>query len=157
MDVIINNPPAATQMPAQSYAPVQATPYGYGPMAYGPYHDHHGPGFLLPLLLIGGVLLLKRRRFMGRRWMAGGPGRMNAGMDTGQDMAAEMRDKFRQHRDRFVKGTGGQDSALQIARERYAKGEINADEYEALRRTLGGELRPDRPTTDQSGEGDLKI
>lgn len=156
MDVIINNPPAATQMPAQSSAPMQATPYGYGPMSYGQYHDHHGPGFLLPLLLIGGLLLLKRRRFLGRRWMAGGPGRMN-GMESGPDMAAEMREKFRQHRNRFVSGPAEQDSALHIARERYARGEINADEYEALRRTLGGELRPDRPTTVQSGEGDLKI
>ncbi|THF88011.1 hypothetical protein E7T09_01955 [Deinococcus sp. KSM4-11] len=148
MDVIINNP-AATPLPAQSYAPMQATPYGYGPMAYGPYHEHHGPGFLLPLLLLGGFLLFKRRRFMGRRFMAGGPG---SALD-GQEMAADMRDRLRRHRDRFVN-----DSALHIARERYAKGEINADEYEALRRTLGGEPRPDRPSPDRAGsDGDLKI
>lgn len=154
MDVIINNPPAA-QLPAQGYAPVQATPYGYGPVPYGPYHDHHGPGFLLPLLLLGGFLLFRRGRHTRRRWMAGGPGRMTAGMEPGQDVAAEMREKFRQHRDRFMDAATGQDSALHIARERYAKGEINADEYEALRRTLGGEPRPDRNPA--SGDGDLKI
>ncbi|GHF34170.1 uncharacterized protein (TIGR03382 family) [Deinococcus metalli] len=153
MDVIINNPPAATYqtpLPAQGYAPLQATPYGYGPAAYGPYPHPHGPGFLLPLLLIGAFVLFRRRRFMARRFMAGDAGAMTANAD----MAAEMRDKWRRHRDRFVN-----DSALHIARERYAKGEINADEYEALRRTLSGELRPDRPSADQPAgrDGGLKL
>ncbi len=149
MDVIINNPPAA-QLPAQVYGQVQTMPYGYGPMPQ--YRDHHGPGFLLPLLLIGGFLFFKRGRHLRRRWMAAGPG-----MD-GQDVAAEMRQKFRQHRDRFVNATAGQDSALHIARERYARGEINADEYEALRRTLEGQPRPDRPSPEKPGQdGELRL
>ncbi|MFC3835404.1 MULTISPECIES: SHOCT domain-containing protein [Deinococcus] len=147
MDVIINNPPAA-QLPAQVYGQVQTMPYGYGPMPQ--YRDHHGPGFLLPLLLIGGFLFFKRGRHLRRRWAADGP-------DTRSEMAAEMREKFRRGRDRFVNATAGQDSALHIARERYAKGEINADEYEALRRTLEGQPRPDRPSQQPAQDGDLKL
>ena len=49
---------------------------------------------------------------------------------------ADAAEQFRLYRD-----------ALDIARERYARGEINADEYAALRRDLGGEedtgARPD--------------
>lgn len=155
MDVIINNAPAAqlpiplpAQLPAQGYGQVQATGYGYGPMPYGQNRDHNGPGFLLPLLLIGAFVLFARRRF-GRRFMAAGPGSHGGG----SDLAQEMRETFRQGRDRFVN-----DSAQHIARERYARGEINADEYEALRRTLGGELRPDRPTPEKPApDGDLKL
>ncbi|WP_412028644.1 hypothetical protein [Deinococcus yunweiensis] len=142
MDVIINNPPAA-QLPAQVYGQVQTMPYGYGPMPQ--YRDHHGPGFLLPLLLIGGFLFFKRGRHLRHRWAADGP-------DTRSEMAAEMREKFRRGRDRFVN-----DSAQHIARERYARGEINADEYEALRHTLEGQPRPDRPSQQPAQDGDLKL
>ena len=174
MDVIINNPPAPqlpiplpAQLPAQGYGQVQATGYGYGPMPYGQYQGQHGPGFLLPLLLIGAFVLFARRR-LGRRFMAGGPGSHGGGPDLARsdlarsdlarsdmarsDMAQEMREKFRRGRDRFVN-----DSAQHIARERYARGEIDADEYEALRRTLSGEFRPDRPTDKPAQGSDLKL
>lgn len=129
MDIFVNNAPAPVQAPA--YTQMQGVPYGYGPV----YHDHHGgPGFLLPLLLLGGFLLFKRRRFS-RYAMNRSAGQQPE--DFGPEkFAQEMRDKFRKGRERFV-----QDGALDIARERYAKGEINADEYEALRRNLSGEGR----------------
>lgn len=141
MDVIINNPPAA-----QPYAQVQGNPYGYGPM-YG-YPQHHGPGALLPLLLIlGAVFFAKRRRMMRRFMMAGGSGPL------GHHDHSTLHEKFRQGRDRFVN-----DSALHIARERYARGEINADEYEALRRNLSGEGQPQSASyAKPKDDGDLKL
>lgn len=156
MDVIINNPPVA-QTPAPVYSQMQATPYGYGPMPQG-YQHHHGPGFLLPLLLIGGFVLFKRRRVM-RRFMAGQGGSIGpvgCGPRDGQelsDMREQMREKFRQGKDRFVN-----DQALSIARERYAKGEINEGEYETLRRNLSGEGRPESTSyAKPQDSGDLKI
>ena len=69
-----------------------------------------------------------------QRWqMAGGP-------TTPQDSARgsrfvdDIRENFRRGRQRFFS-----DGALEIARERYAKGEINADEYQAIVKALTGE------------------
>ncbi|WP_350242446.1 hypothetical protein [Deinococcus sonorensis] len=80
MDVIINNPPAQT---FQTQA-VPSYPAGY----YAP-HDHGGPGFLLPLLLIGGAVLFfrgrGRRHWRERRMMMGaGNGRRLGGADGRQ-------------------------------------------------------------------------
>lgn len=162
MDVIINNPPAA-----QTYAQVQGNPYGYGPMPQGYGYQHHGPGLLLPLLVIGGFVFLKRRRRMMRHDMQAGfmgAGGHRCGPREGQEFKEEflkgreqMREKFRQGREQFF-----QDGALGIARERYAKGEINADEYETLRRTLSGEKNSHAPQSGESyrpvsDEGDLKL
>ena len=120
MDVIINNPPAA-----QTYQ-TQGVPSGYGPQMYGSKH-HDGPPVGLIALLIGAFVLFRRRRPV-----------------CGQgDVLDDMRDTFRRGRDRFVN-----DQAQHIARERYARGEINADEYGTLKRNLGSE-RPDR----RGGEG----
>lgn len=151
MDVIINNPATSAQpqfQPQQAqYAPITQTPYGYSPgySAYQDNHAHGGPGFLLPLLLIGGFLFWrgknKRRRMMQRWQMAGGPNSQASNKpehgNTGQvgpDLVDDIRENFRRGRERFMS-----DGALSIARERYAKGEINADEYQAIVKALGGE------------------
>ncbi|QFP76989.1 hypothetical protein [Deinococcus sp. AJ005] len=167
MDVIINNP-----APQTAYTPMIQSPAGYGP-GYGPgygYHDHGGPGFLFPLLLIGGLVFLrargKRRRWakrqhMQRLNMAGGPVPTPPQQDDWnlrEDPREDMRDMFRRGREKFFS-----DGALGIARERYAKGEINADEYENLRRNLGGEGESRGPdlskpaTKTDSGNDGLKL
>lgn len=142
MDVIINNPAPQTQ-----YAPIIQAPDGYGP-GYGPgygYHAHGGPGFLLPLLLIGGLIFLRgrgkrrrwaRRQHMQRLNMAGaGPTTPNEhDWNLREDPREDMREMFRRGREKFFS-----DGALTIVRERYARGEINAEEYEKLRRTLSEE------------------
>ncbi|TSA86186.1 hypothetical protein FNU79_08450 [Deinococcus detaillensis] len=146
MDVIINNPATSAQ-PQVQYAPLTQTPYGYGP-GYGEYKDNHGhggPGFLLPFLLIGGFLFWRgktKRRRMTQRWkMAGGLSSQGPAVqehgdagNTGPDFVDDIRENFRRGRERFMS-----DGALGIARERYAKGEINADEYQAIVRALGGD------------------
>lgn len=134
MDVIINNPPAA-----QTYQ-TQGLPYGYGPQMYGHHHDGPPIGFLA--LLIGGFLLLRRRRFAGRAFRPG----------PDADLSADMREKFRQGRQRFFN-----DGALDIARERYARGEINADEYETLKRHLSGEGQKSESYRRVDEPGDLKL
>ena len=40
--------------------------------------------------------------------------------------------------DRYQPGAAGDDSALAVLRERYARGEIDAAEFEERKRTLGG-------------------
>lgn len=147
MDVIINNaiPGTPIQMVPQQYvpAPGYGAPYGYGP--YAPRGGFHG-GFLV-LLILGAVLFLRRRNRW-RRWQeAEGPG-----SQAGGHLGDEMRDTFRRGRARFLN-----DRALDIARERYAKGEINADEYEALRRTLSGEREGTPRPPAGSGEGTLQL
>ncbi|WP_019586282.1 SHOCT domain-containing protein [Deinococcus apachensis] len=149
MDVIINNAtPGAVQMVPQQYVPTPgvtyAAPYGYGP---GYRHEGGFPGFFLVLLIIGAVVFL-RRRGAWRRWTgAGGPGG-----PAGGNLGDDVRDTFRRGRARFLN-----DHALDIARERYAKGEINADEYETLRRTLSGE-EGGAPRPPAGGdEGTLKL
>ena len=146
MDVIINNAgPSAT--PQVQYAPITQTPQGYGP-GYGEYQGHHGgPGFVLPLLLVGGFLFFrsrnKRRRQMMRRWqMAGGPampgGNANPNPDA-PDFVDDIRENFKRGRQRFFS-----DGALNIARERYARGEINEGEYQAIVKALMGEQNSGR-------------
>ena len=162
MDVIINNP--APQTP---YAPMVQAPTGYGP-GYGPgygYHAHGGPGFLLPLLLIGGFLVLRgrgkrrrwaRRQHMQRLNMAGGAPTTPPENDWSlrEDPREDMRDLFRRGRERFFS-----DGALAIVRERYARGEINAEEYENLRRTLSdeGEHKEADPGRPEAGDAGLKL
>ncbi|MVN87088.1 hypothetical protein GO986_09940 [Deinococcus sp. HMF7620] len=136
MDIFVNNAPA--QAVPQTYLPLQGVPYGYGPLS-APRHDGP-PGFLLVALGIGAFLFLRRRRL--HRF--GGPGQM-------PEEVRHLRETFRQGRSRFMT-----DQAQQIARERYAKGEINADEYEALRRTLSGEHKPGQSGQPEA-EGDLKL
>ncbi|CAM3813728.1 SHOCT domain-containing protein [Deinococcus frigens] len=161
MDVIINNP----AVPQVQYTPLTQTPAGYGP-GYGPgYGDHHGgPGFLLPLLLLGGFLFFRaggRRRWARRQQMqrpntADGPAPTSPRDDwhLREDPREDMRDMFRRGREKFFG-----DGALGIARERYARGEINADEYENLRRTLGGEDEPQGPdlSKPEAGDDGLKL
>lgn len=151
MDVIINNatPAQITAQPAQTYAPIQGMPYGYGPQAYQPYGHHDGPGFGFFALLGLGIFLVARarrkrqmwRHRMGRGGMSSGPHSLaGAGADWGKpdmdrsEMADEWRENFRRGKQKFFS-----DGALAIARERYAKGEINADEYQNLTKTLMGD------------------
>ncbi|WP_425145325.1 hypothetical protein [Deinococcus sp.] len=151
MDVIINNPAAQTVLP-QTYsapAPTYST-QGYAapaPYGYAPGYEHHGPGFLLPLLLIGGLVLFLRSR--GRQWrnrrrmwaaQGFGPGKPN--MPEGGQNAAQQGnepdwgEQWKRGRERFMGGGLFGDKALDIARERYAKGEIDADQYAELQRNL---------------------
>jgi len=150
MDVIINNatPAQITTQPAQTYAPVQGMPYGYGPQAYQPYGHHDGPGFGFFALLGLGIFLVARARRKRQMWRhrmgRGGMGHQQAlagaGADWGKpdmdksEMADEWRENFRRGKQKFFS-----DGALAIARERYAKGEINADEYQSLTKTLMGD------------------
>jgi putative membrane protein len=41
-------------------------------------------------------------------------------------------------RDRYQGETKGEDTALELLRQRFARGEIDAEEFEQRRRTLGG-------------------
>ena len=41
-------------------------------------------------------------------------------------------------RDRYQGETKGEDTALELLRQRFARGEIDTDEYEQRRKTLGG-------------------
>lgn len=160
MNVIIIDAAPAQVVP-QVFIPSTAAPPGYGP-AYGPGY-HGGPGFLLPLLLVGGFLLWRGRA--GRRWrrmhrpgVASGPAdlRRDAGpreedwnlRDEGED----VRDLWRRGRERLFG-----DSAQTVARERYARGEISAEEYETIRRTLSGEDRLPAPPASPATDGDLKL
>ncbi|MFC4637949.1 SHOCT domain-containing protein [Deinococcus hohokamensis] len=145
MDVIINNATPAQVVP-QTYTPTQLVPQGYQGYGPGAHHDG-GPGFLPLLLVIGAVVFFRQRHLMNRRWGLAGHG----------PMGGEVRDTFRRGRERFFA-----DGALEIARERYAKGEIKTDEYEALRRTLAGEptespRTEDRPSGTTARDGDLKL
>ncbi|WP_424952878.1 hypothetical protein [Deinococcus sp.] len=133
MDVIINNPPAAVQTaPLQGYG-VQ----GYGAPAYGyapQYGEHHGGGFGFVLLaLLGVFLFLRWNRFGGRRrrWAmmdgrGGQPGGPQATSQEGQGWKSPRMPWMR-------------DSAAEIARERFARGEINADELGAILKGLEAE------------------
>lgn len=138
MDVIINNatPAAPVQVaPAlPQYLPQQAVPYGYGPYAF---RDHDGPPIGLFVLLGVGALLFFRRRGRWERRLASAGGRPGSSAE----------DLWQRGRARLLG-----DRALDIARERYARGEINADEYAALRRDLGGEDAGNAATT-KPGDG----
>ena len=138
MDVIINNP-ATTTAPQVQYAPITQTPQGYGP-GYGANQnnqDHGGPGFLLPLVLVGGFLVFRgrnKRRRMGRWQMANNGPATPEGKAAAPDFVDDIRENFNRGRQRFFS-----DGALNIARERYARGEISAEEYQAIANALTGE------------------
>ncbi|WP_293910049.1 SHOCT domain-containing protein [Deinococcus sp.] len=157
MDVIINNPATSALLQTQ-YAPVSQTPYGYpGYDGYQGHHFHGGPGFVLPLLLLGGFLFLRgrgkrRRQMMGRSQMQNGQMQnsqtQNSQTQNSQTQGSAMpgnfmddiRENFRRGRQQFVT-----DSALDIARERYARGEITAEEYQTILKTLGAQPGGNQP------------
>jgi putative membrane protein len=102
---------AALGLPALAQA--QGMPYyGYGPgMMWGGGWFHALSGFLMMLLLLGLIVVLV---VLGVRWLGG-----------------SEHSPFRQ-------GPGtGQRSALDILKERLAKGEIDVAEYEERKRALG--------------------
>ncbi|MGY2894383.1 hypothetical protein [Deinococcus sp. UYEF24] len=132
MDIFVNNPPAQVQqIPVQGYG---APAYGYAPQ----YGDHHGGGFGFVLLALLGVFLFLRwnrfggRHRGGRRWAAmadgrgGQPGAPQATSQEGRDWKPPRMPWMR-------------DSAAEIARERFARGEINADELGAILKGLDAE------------------
>ena len=133
------------------------TPYGYGTSSG---HSHGGPGFLLPLLIGGGFLFL-RARDRRRRWArpqqmhrpttAGGPA-VHGPSEDDWSLREDPRNMSRRTREKFFS-----DGALGIARERYARGEINADEYETLRRTLSGEGEQQGPDLSKPDAGDDEL
>lgn len=129
MDIFINNAPAPA---VPQVAQVQGMPYGYGPM---PQHHHHGPPFFLVLLLVVGTVIFLKK------WAGSGCGSRQGRKD--------MYKRFRERRNHFVES-----HAFEIARERYAKGEINAEEYETLKRNL---TRQNDVADDDLKGGDLKI
>lgn len=143
MDVIINNPPAQSvapgYLPAPNYVQGYGPVYGYGPAFGGPYRDHGGPGFFGVLLLIlGGVLLVRFVRMRGRweyrRRMRGVGAGGDAGTASGED--GEREPPFEGWgRDFWGRGFSA-DRAQRIARERFARGEIDAEQYEAIKKGL---------------------
>jgi hypothetical protein len=140
MDIFVNNPPAQS-VPLQSY-PVQTVPFqGYGVPAYGyapnGYGGHHGGGFGVVLLaLLGAFLFLRWNRFGGRRrWamMQGrgyGPGAQQGSQDGQAGQGASGRD-WKPPRMPWMR-----DNAAEIARERFARGEINAEELATILKGL---------------------
>lgn len=130
MDIFVNNPPAqnAQTYPVQGYAPQG---YGYGPQYGAQYGPPHGGGFGFVLLaLLGAFLFVRWNRFSGRRrrWAAMTDGRNPVGAQ-----AQEGRD-WKPPRMPWMR-----DSAAEIARERFARGEINADELGAILKGLDAE------------------
>ena len=129
MDIFVNNPPAQIQqIPLQGYG---APAYGYAPQ----YGEHHGGGFGFVLLaLLGGFLFLRWNRFGGRlrggpRWAAMTDGR---GGQPGGPQATSS--GGRKPRVPWMR-----DSAAEIARERFARGEINVDELGGILKGLEAE------------------
>lgn len=153
MDVIINNP-AAQSVPQvvapQAVAPQYVAPapyaqgYGYaqGYPVYGPYRDHGGPGlFGVLLLIVGGAALFRafrRRQF--REWRrrgvgsGGNAGNADSKADPSGDRGGNGWPGFGFFGERG--GERGADPALDIARERFARGEIDAEQYEAIKKGL---------------------
>lgn len=134
MDVIINNAAPGTpvqvipqQSVPQQYIPQQSTPSQPAPFGPGDGSDDGPGGFFLVVLILGAVIFFRRRR---QQWR----GEPSSPDGAGSKLGGEVRDTFRRGRARLLG-----DHPLDLARERYAKGEINADEYETLRRTLSGE------------------
>ena len=149
MDVIINNAGSSAQPLVQvpqvqgGQYPIQSQPAPYGYGYDGPQEHGFGGGFLVIAAVIGGFILLKARRrraLMMQRLGGGprpfGPGSMGAG---GPGQAADWKDTLQRGTERLFG-----DRALDIARERYARGEIGAEEYGSLQRGLSGEGRPEQ-------------
>ncbi|ULH14211.1 SHOCT domain-containing protein (plasmid) [Deinococcus sp. KNUC1210] len=146
MDVIINNAQSSAQplvqVPQlQGTYPLQSQPAPYGYGYDGPQEHGFGGGFLVVAAVIGGVLLLKMRRrraWMMQRMGSGprpfGPG---GGARTPEQTAADWKDTLQRGKERLFG-----DRALDIARERYARGEISTEEYSRLQRDLSAEGRP---------------
>ncbi len=143
MDIFVNNPPAqSVQVPVQGYGVQGYGGQAYGGPAYGypPYGGHHGGGFGFVLLALLGVFLFLRWNRFGhrrRRWAAmmdgrGGPnwGGQKDGLQPGTQ---EGRD-WKPPRMPWMR-----DNAAEIARERFARGEINADELAAILKGLDAE------------------
>ncbi|ADV68504.1 hypothetical protein [Deinococcus maricopensis] len=127
MDVIINNPADAATPVYTPYAAAPA-PYGYGGPT-GPGWGHHGGGgFWVVFAVIAVVVIARARR---RAWMGGG--------GPGRDRGAPWRRAAR-----HMPGALFGEHALNIARERLARGEISASEYATIRDTLRQE-EPERP------------
>jgi hypothetical protein len=151
MDIFVNNAPAQSvpapqSVPVQGYGPVQgyssvqgygAPAYGYGPGPYG-NGGHHPGGFGFVLLALVAVFLFLRwnrlgGRFSGarRRRMAmlagGGPG---GGQDAAQGASQEGQG-WKPPRMPWMR-----DNAAEIARERFARGEINAEELAVIMKGL---------------------
>ena len=128
MDVIINNPAGPAQLQGQVYAPAQPQFYDQGFGYHG--HHHHGGGFpFFLLLLIGGLVLarkMKRKRWMEYRTAQGAQG------VKGDQKDWNPRDFFEKKGGWFNK----QDSAVEIARERYARGEITLEQLQVIVKTL---------------------
>ena len=135
MDIFINNPPAqSVQIPSIQIPSVQVPFQGSAGQGYGyaPYPRHDG-GFGFVLLALLGVFLFLRWNRSGRRrrWaMMGGPGVKAEGT---QGTSQEGRD-WKPPRMPWMR-----DSAAEIARERFARGEINADELGTILRGLDSE------------------
>lgn len=155
MDVIINNAASSAQPMGQAAQyqaaqyPVQSQPAPYGNGYEGPQEHGFGGGFLLIAAVVGGFILLKARRrraWMMHRMGMGGPGMAAAGMGGprpfGPGMGAgqppqgqgDWKDTLQRGRERLFG-----DGALDIARERYARGEISAEQYGQLQRGLSGQ------------------
>lgn len=132
MDVIINNPAA----PAPQYFQGQAAPQypqGYGP-GYG--QEHGGPGGfgLVLLALLGGFVFFRfgrRRRGMEWRRMARTSGASQGQGSQEQEDGGSVLDDLRRGRDKFFG-----DRAMDLARERLAKGEITPEEFGTLKKAL---------------------
>ncbi|OLV19108.1 hypothetical protein BOO71_0003766 [Deinococcus marmoris] len=85
---------------------------------------------------------------MPRSTTAGGPA-VHEPSEDDWSLREDPRDMFRRTREKFFS-----DGALGIARERYARGEIKADEFETLRRTLSGEGEQQGPDLRKPDAGD---
>lgn len=127
MDVIINNPAPAAPYQAQVYTPAQ------GPYA-GPYtdHHHHGGGFGgFLLLLVGGLLLARAVKH--KKWKA----YRAAASDGGHQKDWKNQDWKNPFEHKFAHWNHeGKDAATDIARERYARGEITLEELQVILSTL---------------------
>lgn len=114
--------------------------HGFTGAGFGPHGMAGGMGFGLGFLNLLGTILffivlatLIRGFIHGRRYRMGGWGGWSS----------------RGHQQRAT----GNDEALNTARERFAKGEINADEFASLKEELAGNQAEQASTSRPSGMG----
>ena len=163
MDVIINNAASSALPSVQPLVQAAQYPVQYQPAPYGGYEgpqEHgFGGGFLLVAAVVGGLILLKARRrraWMMQRMGMGGPRPFGPGMGAGQPPhdQGDWKDTLQRGKDRLFS-----DRALDIARERYARGEISAEQYGQLQRGLSGQATPgstpEADTSDDARKPDL--